>query len=64
MAERIREAVKNDPILVDGKKTSITVSIGVTSVASAADDLNSLLGHADKALYDAKAGGRDKVSQR
>ena len=69
LAERIRKAVSATPIDIgDGNSITITVSIGVASVAPGqdVDDLKtsgeSLLARADVALYSAKSAGRDQVT--
>ncbi len=69
LAERIRKAVSATPIDIGGGNSiTITVSIGVASVAPGqdVDDLktsgDSLLARADVALYSAKSAGRDQVA--
>ncbi len=57
--ERLRLAVCNDPLICDEATVSISISIGYTSRVS--DNLDGMLGVADKALYAAKAGGRNRV---
>jgi diguanylate cyclase (GGDEF)-like protein len=60
LAERIRLKVSSDPIQVADQAVSITISLGVASISDD-DDAESLTGRADKALYAAKAAGRDCV---
>lgn len=69
LAERIRRAVSAKPIEIGGgNSVTITVSIGIASIAPErdADDLKtageSLLARADVALYSAKSAGRDQVA--
>jgi len=69
LAERIRKAVSANPIEIGGGNSiTITVSIGIASIAPIrdADDLKttgeSLLARADVALYSAKSSGRDRVA--
>jgi diguanylate cyclase (GGDEF)-like protein len=63
VAERLRQAVATTPIEVgDDVSISITVSIGIATMRDEDHDLHALLGRADRALYDAKNTGRDKVS--
>jgi diguanylate cyclase (GGDEF)-like protein len=57
VAERIREAVGQRPL--DGKH-EVTVSIGIAEYRGS-ETVGSLLGRADKALYGAKRGGRNRV---
>ena len=56
-AERIRHTVASKSIL--GIK--VTISIGVSSLESAPANPSELLSLADKALYEAKRGGRNRV---
>ncbi|MBL8224386.1 MAG: GGDEF domain-containing protein [Chromatiales bacterium] len=57
VAERIREAVGQRPL--DGKH-EVTVSVGIAEYRGS-ETVGSLLGRADKALYGAKRGGRNRV---
>jgi diguanylate cyclase (GGDEF)-like protein/PAS domain S-box-containing protein len=61
LAERIRASLERHAVaLDDGHKIAATVSIGVTSVASAVT-LDQLIAAADQALYCAKSSGRNRV---
>ncbi|PPK94672.1 diguanylate cyclase (GGDEF)-like protein [Kineococcus xinjiangensis] len=55
LAERVRRAVEDD---VDG----VTTSIGVATLTASAPDAESLLEHADAALYASKRLGRNRVT--
>ena len=63
MAERVRKLVEATPIQLDGGKTlRATISIGVACYpATQANTPEELVDAADKALYRAKHGGRDRV---
>jgi diguanylate cyclase (GGDEF)-like protein len=62
IGEAIRRQVECLEIDVDGKKIPVTISIGVAAVVpTKADDGSSLIDQADKALYQAKHGGRNQV---
>lgn len=62
VAERIREKIASTSVEVDGQMISMTASFGVACYpAPGIDDLNDLLKAADKALYEAKESGRNKV---
>ncbi len=61
IAEHIREAVQKLP-LVDAGEQPMSVSIGIATWTAASDiNLEQLLFSADKALYQAKEGGRNRV---
>jgi diguanylate cyclase (GGDEF)-like protein len=62
LAERIRQAVREAEVEVGpGQKTAMTVSLGVGLWPSDGAEPESLLAAADRALYAAKQGGRDRV---
>jgi PAS domain S-box/diguanylate cyclase (GGDEF) domain len=62
VAERLRQAIANAKIpLGYGLPLSITVSIGITSLMSKDDNIDVLLSLADKALYEAKNAGRNRI---
>jgi len=62
VAERLREAIAKAKVpLEGGLPLHFTVSIGVTSLVSKDDNLDVLLNHADKSLYEAKESGRNRV---
>jgi diguanylate cyclase (GGDEF)-like protein len=60
-AERIRQAVEKHPFMYQDRELHITISTGVTGIAGGDDTDNILIGRADKALYEAKTGGRNRV---
>ena len=61
-AERIRAGIGGRPVAErDGKKVAITASIGVAYYPECAGSANELIAAADKALYRAKALGRNRV---
>ena len=61
LAERIREAIGEKPLAVDHQKIPVTISLGVASVAGDVD-LEALAQAADRAMYLAKRGGRNRVA--
>ncbi len=64
VAERVRMAVAGTVVhLEGGRGVKITVSIGVAAAATMPPVLDPLLAAADKALYAAKAAGRDRVAR-
>lgn len=58
VADRLRTVIAELPFAFEGQLLRMTVSIGVTTLA-AGEDLPVLMRRADKALYEAKEGGRD-----
>jgi two-component system cell cycle response regulator len=65
VAERLRAEVAREPFTIksDGRKLSVTISIGVASAATG-DDRDRLLSRADDALYAAKNRGRNCIVVR
>jgi diguanylate cyclase (GGDEF)-like protein len=66
IAERAREILMNNPVNLENGPVTITASFGVTmaDLNAAPDDnryINTLIRHADIALYRAKATGRNRV---
>ncbi len=60
-AERLRNAVLDDALAIDGGSIPLSISIGITRVRGAGEDDRHILGRADDALYAAKVGGRDAI---
>jgi diguanylate cyclase (GGDEF)-like protein len=62
IAERIRMEMSQEPFYAFGnKKFSITVTSGVATYPDDAKTRDDLIGKADKAMYDGKMSGRNKV---
>jgi two-component system, cell cycle response regulator len=61
VAERARASIAADPVMVGGLPVSVRISLGVASTAEAGIDAAVLIASADAALYQAKAGGRNRV---
>ena len=61
VAERIRGAIASRPLTVDGHVVAATVSIGVACYPEDGRTLDMLAARADRALYQAKEQGRNKV---
>jgi diguanylate cyclase (GGDEF)-like protein/PAS domain S-box-containing protein len=63
VADRVRQAVAIASVaLPKGGSVSITTSIGVATYSEADTDVDAVLNRADRALYQAKRSGRDRVS--
>jgi diguanylate cyclase (GGDEF)-like protein len=61
IAERIRLDFAQTCVSYEGKVLTATVSAGVAMSRGAATELTGLIAEADRALYDAKRAGRDRV---
>jgi len=62
-ANRILENVENIEHIIEGKKVSCTISIGLVVNLTSDLNLNAMLSIADKALYQAKDSGRNMLIQ-
>jgi len=60
-AERLRRAVESRPVRTGGVTIPVTLSFGVASYPLSASSRESVFSAADKALYKAKADGRNCV---
>lgn len=58
--EKIRKAVESIPFKVKNERLNITISVGVTMLL-ASDNVHTVFDRADKALYEAKNTGRNKI---
>lgn len=62
VAERIREQVAAKPFVTrENTAIAVTTSVGVASISPAGDAARDLMKRADRALYEAKNGGRNRV---
>lgn len=62
--ERLCKALSAQPIDLRGNAVPITLSVGIASLVNATDALEALLERADRALYQAKETGRNRVSDQ
>ncbi|MCS6940367.1 MAG: diguanylate cyclase, partial [Roseiflexus sp.] len=62
--ERLRAAIEGSPISLHAHPVRVTISIGCAALDSISgnDRLEMLIHRADRALYSAKAGGRNQVA--
>lgn len=61
VAERLRRDLEARGITVDGRRIDVTVSGGVTTFGEEGEDWDALLTAADRALYEAKNAGRNRI---
>lgn len=61
MGERIRRAVENEVVSIDRQRLKVTLSIGIAQYNSDCPRREDLVAQADKALYEAKRTGRNRV---
>jgi diguanylate cyclase (GGDEF)-like protein len=62
MAERLRRSISALKVEADGKHIQLTVSIGIATWRTGMESQEELLVEVDKALYAAKAAGRNCVA--
>jgi diguanylate cyclase (GGDEF)-like protein len=62
VAERLRTAIAELAVHTAAGPMNVTVSVGATSLMPGDSDLSSLLGRADRRLYEAKRAGRNRVA--
>jgi diguanylate cyclase (GGDEF)-like protein len=64
MAERLRQAIAAEPVVFEGTSIPVTASFGVASLACCGErrERGVLVATADARLYQAKQGGRNRVS--
>ncbi|OGW92058.1 MAG: hypothetical protein A3D28_00875 [Omnitrophica bacterium RIFCSPHIGHO2_02_FULL_63_14] len=62
LADRLKSTIGREPFAGSGLKRKITVSVGVAGYPEDAEDKPKLIACADKALYNAKRGGKNRVT--
>lgn len=62
LAERIRAAVADFPVMYADQQVSVTLSIGISMLNSISSDVDAAIKQADKALYYCKQNGRNCVN--
>jgi len=63
VASRIRESIASAPLELDSKRVSCTVSIGLASHPADGNSIDAVVARADRAMYQAKRAGRNRVVQ-
>lgn len=61
LADRIRVTIMDDTICEGELQVSVTLSVGVTVLSTDDQSIETMLKRADKALYEAKKAGRNRV---
>ena len=64
VANRMRKLIESYPFKADQHVLQVTVSIGVASWPASAETIREIITEADKALYEAKHGGKNRVVAR
>ena len=62
IAKQIVNQVSNNPIILDGKREKVTVSIGLATLDPKNPDINELLSHAERKVSKSKREGKNQVS--
>jgi eukaryotic-like serine/threonine-protein kinase len=62
LAERLRRSIADEPIPTASGPLPVTISVGLAYLADHEQNLRQVLARADGALYQAKKGGRNRVS--
>ena len=61
LANRLRQSYANTPHMINDEIIQSTISIGVVEASALGNDYNAVIDGADKALYQAKNSGRNRV---
>jgi diguanylate cyclase (GGDEF)-like protein len=62
IAERVRERVEAEPVVIDGVEVPVTVSLGLACTVGDGESFEEALKRADDGLYLAKSEGRNRVA--
>jgi len=62
VGERVRRAIEETSVTDGELRTAVTVSLGGATFRDATDSPESLIALADKALYEAKESGRNRIA--
>ena len=61
VAERLREKIEIKPIIVDGLRVKVTISVGISLVSTNDEDGHQAMERADQKLFQAKESGRNQI---
>ena len=62
LAQRLCDSIAAQAVVVDGVSVRYTVSVGVATMAADVDSVEALIERADRAMYAAKAAGRNRIA--
>lgn len=62
IAERVRTTIQNTEFMYEGKRIPVQISLGVAAKLATEHEWAQLFDRADKALYQSKQGGRNRVT--
>jgi len=62
LAERIRERIRQEPVMLEGQEIAYTISIGAAELAPSGMTLDQWYQEADTRLYDSKRNGRNRTT--
>jgi two-component system, cell cycle response regulator len=63
VGERLRKSVESHRFVYEGKQIPVTISVGISVLPNPeVKDANDIVGFADRALYESKNGGRNRVT--
>jgi len=62
MAKKLVESIASEPVILDGKRESVTISAGLAMFDNTEPDLSDLLSRAERKLNKSKREGKNKVS--
>lgn len=62
VAERLRTMVQDNPLVADGVPMPVTISVGIAQATLSQSSFDALMKVADRALYQAKARGRNCIA--
>jgi len=61
VAERLRQAIANQPFITSRGEITVTISLGVAQMSAESEDVHQLIDQAGSALQTAKTNGRNRV---
>ena len=61
VAERLRQKIEVLPIISDGSRVKVTISVGISLVSEGDNDGHDAIDRADQKLLEAKSSGRNRV---